>query len=463
MYFLYSALTAVAALLLSPYWVIHGLRQGKYLSSLRERLGLAYPSLDQLPEVRTGAIWIHAVSVGEVLSGITLARRLKKRFPERPLIVSTTTRTGQELARERLPFADAIIYFPMDWAFAVRRSFRAVRPELVVILETEIWPNFLCEAARQNIPVLFVGGRVSPRSFTRYQKWFAAFGVFLRPFLRRVLSHPAAFLMQTEEDAARLRALGAAADRVRVNGNLKYDQELPANSPLAAWLDDEVTRRNRRPLVIAGSVVAHEEPLVLIAFGTFQGDHRSALLVLAPRKPERFEAAAEFVAESNRKFLRRSELPVPGPGGTGMVSSSSNGTIPDDVTVLLLDSIGELASLYRVADVVFVGGSLVPAGGHNLLEPAAFGKPPVVGPHTENFAEITARFVAAGAAIQAQSPEDVAVAWINQLRDPQRMRTSAETARRLVEESRGATDRALETIAQFLPSQAARAAGAVSK
>lgn len=460
-YFLYSVLTSIAVVLLLPYWIVQGLRRGKYLSNLGERLGFTYPSLRNLPEAQRGVIWIHAVSVGEALSGVTLARRLKDSYPDRPLIVSTTTRTGQELARHRMPFADAIIYFPLDWSFAVRRAFRAVNPELVIILETEIWPNFLREAARRRVPVLFVGGRLSPRSFARYLRWFGVLGFLLKPFLARVLSQPAAFLMQTEEDAERLRLLGAPGDRISINGNLKYDQELPANSPLAAWLEKQVTERDRRPLVVAGSIVANEEPLVLIAFGTFQGDHPRALLVLAPRKPERFTAAAEFIDESHRKFLRRSQLPIPGPSGSVFAGPSADGVIPEDATVILLDSIGELASLYRVADVVFVGGSLVPAGGHNILEPAAFGKTPVVGPHTENFAEITARFVASGAAIQASSPEDVGVAWLDLLKNPWRLQQSGETAKRLVEESRGATARALEKIAEYLPPPAARAEAAV--
>ena len=458
MYFLYSVLTAVAAVLLLPYWIVQGLRHGKYFSGLRERLGITYASIYKLPADRMDSIWLHAVSVGEVLSAVGLARRLKDQYPDRPLIVSSTTATGQKLARERIPFADAIIYFPLDWSFAVRRAFRFVRPALVVILETEIWPNFLRAAARDHVPVLFVGGRLSPRSFARYQKWFAVLGFVLRPFIARVLSLPAAFLMQTEEDAARLRALGAPPERVSVNGNLKYDLNPPADSPLAAWLERQVAERNRRPLVVAGSVVAGEEPLVLIAFGVFQGDHARSLLVLAPRKPECFDAAAEFIGESHRKFLRRSQLPLPAPASAAHPISPADGAVPDDVSVILLDSIGELASLYRVADVVFVGGSLVPAGGHNILEPAAFGKIPIVGPHTENFAEVTSRFAAAGAAIQTPSPEDVGVAWIHLLRNPARMQACGEVAKRLVGENRGATDRAFAAIATYLPPRAVAAA-----
>ena len=449
MYFIYSLLLGFAALLLTPYWLVQGLRHGKYLSNLGPRLGLSFPTLKNLPARRPGAIWIHAVSVGEALAGIALCRRLKEAYPGRPLLVSTTTLTGQALARERMPFADAIFYFPLDWALCVRGVMKAAKPSIVIVLETEIWPNFLREAHRRNVPVVFVSGRISDRSFSRYKSYLGAFGFFLRPFLRRVLADTSALLMQSEEDAERIRALGAPPDRVSVSGNLKYDLELPASTPLANWLHAEARLRRRSPIIVAGSVVAAEEPLALIAFGTLQGEYPRALLVLAPRKPERFEAAAEFIDESHRKFIRRSQLPIPGP-------SQQNGAphgqavLPDDVTVILLDSIGELASLYGLADGALVGGSLVPSGGHNILEPAAFGKIPVFGPSMENFADIAKRFTKAGAALQVESPEDVGVAWIELLRDPERMRQMGETARNLVESSRGATERAIAEIGEHL-------------
>src|SRR2546427_10947 len=196
----------LAALLLAPYWVVQGLRRGKYLSNLAERLGLSFPALAKLPVTSTGAIWIHAVSVGEALSGITLARRLKEGYPNRPLVISTTTQTGQALARERMPFADAVIYFPLDWAFCVRRALDAVRPSVVLVLETEIWPNFLREAGRQRVPVLFVSGRISDRSFARYQSYLGILGFFLRPFLKNVLSNAGAFLMQSQNVLMKLRS-----------------------------------------------------------------------------------------------------------------------------------------------------------------------------------------------------------------------------------------------------------------
>jgi 3-deoxy-D-manno-octulosonic-acid transferase len=385
--------------------------------------------------------------VGEALSSVALARRLKEAYPDRPLVVSTTTITGQTLARERMPFADAVIYFPFDWAFSVQRVLEAVKPAVVLVLETEIWPNFLREANKRGIPVIFLSGRISDRSFARYQKFFGWFGFYLRPFLASALSNAALFLMQTEADALHMRALGAPADLVRVSGNLKYDLELPDATPLSNWLAEECKRGERWPLIVAGSVVATEEPLALIAFGVVQGDFPKALLVLAPRKPERFTAAADFINESHRKYVRRSELAIAGPGIAGNADGSA---IPKDATVLLLDSIGELASLYRLADGAFVGGSLVESGGHNILEPAAFGKVPVFGPYMENFAAIASRFVTAGAAIQVQSPEDAGVEWIHMLNDPARMKRMGDTARQLVEGSRGALDRALAEVQRQL-------------
>jgi 3-deoxy-D-manno-octulosonic-acid transferase len=446
-YFLYSMLMGLAALVTAPYWLLQGLIKGKYLSNLGQRLGFSLGGLEKLPEQRSGAIWIHAVSVGEAIAGIPLAKRLKELDPQRPLIISTTTLTGHALVKERMPFADAVIYFPFDWAFSVRRLLEAVKPAVVLVLETEIWPNFLREAKRRGVPVIFLSGRISDRSFTRYQKFFGWFGFYLRPFLASVLANAATFLMQTEADAQRIRDLGAPADRVLVSGNLKYDQELPEATPLSNWLAEECKRGGRWPLIIAGSVVATEEPLALIAFGVVQGDFPKALLVLAPRKPERFTAAADFINESHRKYVHRSELPIAGPGFTG---NGNAGAIPNDATVLLLDSIGELASLYRLADGAFVGGSLVESGGHNILEPAAFGKVPVFGPYMENFAAIASRFVSAGAAIQVQSPEDAGVEWIHMLNDPAKMKRMGDTARQLVEGSRGALERALAEVQKQL-------------
>jgi 3-deoxy-D-manno-octulosonic-acid transferase len=293
-----------------------------------------------------------------------------------------------------------------------------------------------------------VSGRISDRSFSRSQSWLTLFGFYLRPLLKDALGRAAGFWMQSEKDAIRVKALGAPPENVHVGGNLKYDLELPRSTPLADWLESEIQRGERRPVIVAGSVVATEEPLALIAFGVVQGEFRRALLIMAPRKPERFEAAAQFIEDSHQKFVRRSGLGIAAPGGQSGNSTAVGvaDSIASDVSVLLLDSIGELASLYRLADGVFVGGSLVPSGGHNILEPAAFGKVPVFGESMENFAEIAERFVTAEAALQVASPEDAGVSWIELLRNAERNKKMGDTARRLVEESRGATERAVAVI-----------------
>ena len=335
----------------------------------------------------------------------------RRRFPQRRLVVSTTTVTGQKIARERMPFADAIFYFPLDWRGPVRRALAAARPAAVIIVETEIWPNFLRECRRAEVPVIFVNGRLSERSFRGYRRALSYSAGALAGFLKKVLSDATLFLMQSEEDAARLIALGAPGERVLVTGNLKYDLAEPSESPLSAWLEAEVAKSDRRPVVVAGSVLANEEAPVLRAFAEVEREFPRALLILAPRKPEQFDNAAGIVAESGRKLLRRRDLTLNG-AGSAALSEPGN--------VFLLDSLGELAGLYRLADAVFVGGSLVPGGGHNILEPAAFSKVPIYGPSMENFREMSGKFLAAGAAIQVKSSEELGAAWAGLLREPER-------------------------------------------
>jgi 3-deoxy-D-manno-octulosonic-acid transferase len=424
-YFLRSILLAIGLPLVVLYYLARGRRIGKYWPSLRERLGNIPEKLHQPGR---GAIWIHAVSVGEALAVAPLVPLLCERLPGRKVFVSTTTDTGQQLAAAQIS-CDGTFYFPLDFAFSCRRALRAIQPELVIIAETEFWPRFLREAKRFGARVALVNGRISDRSFGRYH--------FFRNSMRTVLAHVDRFLMQTEEDARRMREIGAPAERVVVAGNLKYDLGEPQAAPIADWLEGEIGRLNRRPVMVAGSVSAGEELLVLIAFGTVQGQWPRALLVLAPRKPERFDIAARLAEESSRKVVRRSEV-------------RSGATLDESASVFLLDSVGELAGLYRLADAVFVGGSLVPAGGHNILEPACFGKPPLFGPSMENFREMAANFVQAGAGIQVCTPEQLGDAWIELIQNAARREEMGRKARELVERSRGATQRTAEQIVALL-------------
>jgi 3-deoxy-D-manno-octulosonic-acid transferase len=438
MYFIYSILVAIGFLLAFPYFFVKGLRSHKYFSSFGDRFGRVPPNLRKIDP---GCIWIHAVSVGEVLAALPLAKLLKREFPGKPLIVSTTTDTGQKLAHERLDFADGFLYFPFDWTWVVRRVLRALSPACVVILETEIWPNFLHEAKRECVPVVFVNGRISDRAIKRYQWLLKTFGFVLRDFFRNVLSSPALFLAQSEKDSARLIELGAPSDRVIITGNLKYDSLLPGESEFGKWLASTMDAGARHPLIIAGSVTQGEEPLVLNAFADLQREMPRALLVLGPRKPERFAAAAKCIEESSRHYLRRSQINP---------ASKDSPPLGISTSVLLLDSIGELAGLYRFADAVFVGGSLVPAGGHNILEPASFGKPPVFGNSMVNFAEVASAFISGGAGVKVNSAEELAAAWIRLIQDADKTRAMGAAARAIVDENRGATEKTIVYIKDIL-------------
>ncbi len=428
MYFAYTVVLTIAAVLFLPYFAVRGARRGRYWRSLRQRMGYLPEAIARRAPRQPGAIWIHAVSVGEALAALPLAQKLKERFPGRRLLLSTTTETGQRIVRERFDCADDIFYFPLDWPGAVRRAFARIEPGIVVILENEIWPNFLREARRRNVPVAFINGRISERSFRRY-RWVDG-------WLARVLDSAQAFLAQTEGDAERFRALGAPPERVEVMGNLKYDFSPPASGPLVSWLGAECRRQERPAVLVAGSVLAGEEEAVLGAFAEVKSRRTRALLLLAPRKPERFDAAARLAAEAGWKVARRSALKFSTP-------------LPD-LDVLLLDTLGELAGLYGLADAVFVGGSLVSAGGHNILEPAWFARAPVFGPSMENFAEIARTFLEARAAIQVSSASGLAAAWTRLLDDPPERELMGRAARALVERNAGATERALERIAGIL-------------
>lgn len=432
MYFLYSAVTAIAMALLAPYFALQGLRRGKYLGNFKERMGC-------LPEALAGnmsphvAIWVHAVSVGEVVAGKPLIEALKKRFPERPIFLSTTTATGQRLARERIAGVDGVFYFPFDWRGPVRRALQRIRPALVVILETEIWPNFMREAERAGVPVVFVNARISERSFRRFRR----FRRFIGGFFYGVLQSAEIFMAQSAEDAKRLQEMGAPEEKIEITGNLKYDSEPPAQSAFGDWLTKQIAQQERWPVFVAGSVVAEEEQAVLAAYDIVQRQWRRALLLLAPRKPERFDAAAAIAKESGWTIVRRSGI-------------DRNKPLDENCDVVILDSIGELAGLYAVGDAVFVGGSLVPSGGHNILEPAWFSKVPVFGPSMENFRDIAARFSSARAAIQVASGEKLGKAWAELIGDSVTSGHMGRKARAIVEANRGASARSLERIAHIL-------------
>jgi 3-deoxy-D-manno-octulosonic-acid transferase len=437
MYFFYRILTAAGMFLLAPYFALRGWRAGEPSSALRERLGslpaeiaVGATAAAAMSAANHGPIWIHAVSVGEVLAAQPLIDGLKRRYPGAVIFVSTTTETGQRLARERLQSADGIFYFPLDWVVPVRRALRAIKPSLVIIMETEIWPNFLREAHHAEIPVVFANARISENSFARFKQWEFLVG----PFLQRTVQDAKLFLAQSPEDSARLQAMGAEPERIAITGNLKYDAAPAAISRFGHWLEQQIRQQDRWPVLVAGSVVAGEEEAVLAAYDLVQRQFRHTLLILAPRKPAQFDAAAAIASAGGWKVVRRGALDL-------------TATLDEAADILLLDSIGELAGLYSLADATFVGGSLAPAGGHNILEPAWFGRPPVFGPSMENFKEMADQFLDAHAGVQVTSGPGLGKVWIQLIEDTAMRQRMGAAARGISERNRGATERSLDHIA----------------
>jgi 3-deoxy-D-manno-octulosonic-acid transferase len=378
------------------------------------------------------SIWIHAVSVGEVLTARALLPELRQRYPRLRIFLSTTTMTGQDIARNNLQFVDAVFYFPFDFGFIVNRTLALVKPRLFIMMETEIWPNLLRACRAAGVRTLLVNGRISSRSYPRYK--------LARPFFRRVLRDVDRFCMQSEESARRIVDIGAERDRVTVTGSLKFDSlELPG-SATADRGPNRVLRYFRisphRPIVMAASTHKGEEEFVFESFGRIRATTPNALLIIAPRKPEQWDDVERLARRAGWNVARRSELRV---------------DAEPRHDVVLLDTIGELAQLYQVATVVFVGGSLVDTGGHNILEPAVFGKPIVFGPYMQNFAEIARTFLDNAAAIQVRSGRELESTLLELLGDPVRRASLGAAARALVEANRGARAKSLAAIAQLLP------------
>ena len=444
MYALYSLLTLTVFIVVSPFFLYQAIRHKKYIGSLRQRLGSLPLSLNVDGE---DSIWIHAVSVGEALTVRALVADLKARYPGLRLFLSTTTIAGQEVARRNLRDVDAVFYFPFDWAFVVRRTLTLVKPRIFIMMETEIWPNLLRVCHERGIRTVMINGRISARSYPRYR--------LVRPFFRRVLAHVDRFGMQSEESARRLVDLGADQARVTVTGSLKFDSlELPTTT-IHGKPRERVLRFFRitpnRTVIVAGSTMRGEEAAILRAFARIKAAQPASpslsqpgpLLILAPRHPERF-AEVDRLARAEFSAMRRSDLPI---------------DAEPRVDVVVLDSIGELAQLYQLATAVFVGGSLVDHGGHNILEPAAFGKPIVFGPHMQNFKEIGESFLANGAAVQVQSARELEDTLLDLVTDPVRRARLGAAARALVEANRGAKEKTLAIIADVLPEASQREPG----
>lgn len=422
MYLTYSLLLACVATLSLPWWLFQMLRLKKYRAGLRERLG-RLPA--RLEVAKPGAIWIHAVSVGEVLAVGRLVDELQKAVPERQIFLSTTTAAGQQLARQR--FGEAYVFFmPLDFGFALRPYLRALKPSLLILAETEFWPNLLHLAKQSEAAVAIVNARISDRSFPRYRRF--------RKFFAPVLSNVTLFLAQTEEDARRLCEIGAPEERVHVSGNLKFDIRTSVRAPLVQDLRQAISPRSR--VIVCGSTAESEEEILLAAFQQVLGRHPAAMMILAPRHPERFDRVADLISSMDLALVRRSTWTAACPISGG---------------VFLLDSVGELASVYELADLAFVGGSLVPIGGHNILEPAQHGVAVLTGPYTFNFREIV-RIFQEGGGMRVVNVENLASTFLRLLAEPQSLRELGARAKELFLENNGATARTCDALRGLLNS-----------
>ncbi len=411
MWLLYQLALAAALLVAAPFLL--AARGRHYLPTLGGRLG------GHRGPVAQGALWLHAVSVGEARVAAVLARRLD---PDRPLLVTTVTPTGQAEARRLLADRAVVAYHPFDLDFAIGRFLRRFAPRALVLIEGDHWPLTLRRVAAREVPIAVANGRVGDRSFARLRR----LGRLARPLLTPVER----FAVQSEADRERLRALGVGAERLAVTGNLKFDAPPVEPAPaLAAALRELAAGR---PILVAGSTMAGEEPAVLDAAARCGGGE-AALLVLAPRHPGRWPEVAALLERRSLSWARRSALPA---GGRP--------------AVLLLDSLGELAGLYALARAAFIGGTLVPTGGHNPIEPASHGIAVAVGPSLQHFAEVAQGFDAAGAWRRVADSEELAAAFGEWLARPEAAAALGARARALVASHRGAVDRTLEFLGPLL-------------
>ena len=435
MYLLYSLVLCAYLLAHLPVVGYRAVRRRKAVGRLRDRVGRPPAAVNP---GRTRSIWIHAVSVGEVLAARSLVAQLRDAYPRHRLLMSTTTATGQLVARQSGRALDAVFYAPLDLARFVACALDRVAPDMLVLIDTEIWPNLLRACRRRGVKTVLVNGRLSDRSYRRYR--------LVRPFMRRVLNGLDHLCVQNGAWSRRFRDLGVPSARLTVTGSLKFDavDDVVDDAAAGAAAGDRVLRcfefAAGRPVIIAASTLRGEEEPVLRAFAGARRAAAGAVLIIAPRHPERFAEASRLAAGRGFAVARRTELEA---------------AAAPAADVVILDTIGELARLFRLATVVFVGGSLVPAGGHNPIEPAAFGKAVVFGPHMDNFAEIASLFVARGAAWQLGSQDELDGALEALLSDAGRRAALGAAARAVVDDQRGARRRTLAVMAELLRPDAA--------
>lgn len=415
--------------LLSPVVIYKMMTQEKYRAGLFDRLGLGTRFAVRF-RGRGGPrpVWVHGVSVGEVLAARPLVESIEKQRPDLPIVISSTTNTGFQVARRIFP-KHRVIYYPLDFSFAVRPVIDAVAPQAIILIELEIWPNFLDYAYDRGIPVILVNGRISERSYHGY--------TWIRWLLFRPLKKIRRFCVQTEGYAERFRRLGLPADQLVVTGNMKYDHPLPQDPErLEADVRRELGIDPTAPVIIAGSTHHPEERILLDIYRRLQGEVPALRLVLVPRHPERIGDVSTAIREAGFQSLRKTEIQA--------------GKLPTEPAVILVDTMGELARIYAAGTVVFVGGSLIPHGGQNMLEPAVLGRAIVLGPHTFNFQSTTDLLLARDACVKVADAAALHDAFLGLLADERRRLAIGERARDAIAENVGATRRNLDVILSVL-------------
>jgi len=420
MYIIYNMLLIIATVVLFPVILFKLIMVPKYRGGLTQKLGRLRKGVMRV--IRgTRPIWVHAVSVGEVMAAHPLIRELKKKYPGRKLILSTVTVTGYFTARRRVPEADAVFFFPFDYPWIVRRVIHNINPQVVLVAETELWPNFFRELKKAGIPSAVINGRISLKSHKNYLKF--------RKFFSLVFNNVDLFCMQSEADALRIREIGAAAEKVMITGNLKFDQNMTKTQPILTIIQPG------RKVITAGSTHRGEEAALLDIFTQLRVKYPELLLILAPRHPERFTEVETLVNNAGYECQRRTQLKVP---------------VKD---VLLLDTIGELRAFYSLCDIAFVGGSLVKVGGHNLLEPAAMKKPVIFSRYMYNFKEISEALMSAGGGVMVKDKGELYIQLDKLLSDTELAKRMGERAFRVIEMNSGAAKKTIDAIGRLIVAQ----------
>lgn len=430
MFLVYSLLFVLGAVVLAPYYAWRYRKTSFLRKSWRERLGYLP---ENMQAGQPGSIWVHAVSVGETLAVAGLVEALAARYPSRPIFMSHVTPTGREAGERRLPGIAGRFFLPLDLTGPLTRVVERLRPSLLLIVETELWPNLLRVTHQSGARVALVNARLSDRSLKGYR--------LFRPLMPRVLKNIDWVLAQSPGDAARFCAIGAAPERVLPLGNLKFDSQPPASVGIVTALKDALTAARRSPVLVAASTMPGEEELVLRAWNEVRPRYPRALLILAPRHPPRFEQVGRLLDAQRCDYVRRTSLAQNGQDITGQLAAPG---------VMLLDTLGELSAFFDLADAVFIGGSLVATGGHNLLEPAWWEKAIIFGPHMENFRDAARIFLDAGGAIEVPDASGLAVEILRLFGDESRRKLIGQAALGAVRRESGATQRILDHLSMML-------------